>query len=164
MTDKTKKSAHSFGDATTTLGTTMTAQTDQMIALTKANLEKMAGHSRVAMERTMKTVDTLSDVTKGNLEAILESSQIASTAFQSLTQESAEYSKQSLQRAAAATQAMMQVQSVTEFLMVQREYAMTELAIGMAEIAKVSQAMFTNMTAIYEPLLKRASSAMASKD
>ncbi|OYU33775.1 phasin family protein [Novosphingobium sp. PASSN1] len=164
MTEKAKKTANALGDAATALGTTMTAQTEQMIAMTKSNLEKMAVHSREAMERNLKTVDTLTEVSKGNVEAMLESTKIASAAFQTMTQETAEYSKNSLQRAAAAAQAMTQVQSVSDFLVFQRDYAMGEFAIGMAEMAKMSQAMFTTMTAIYEPLLKRAASMTAPKE
>lgn len=164
MTNKPKDAAEMLQSAAETSATMMTAQTEQAISMAKASFEQIATKSREAMEQSLKTVDTITDMTRGNVDALIESSRVASGGMQAIAQEVADYSKHALERTAKAAKSLSQAKTAPELMQLQSEFAQAEFNNAIAEISKLSQGMFKTMTAIFEPLQIRAVAAAQIKD
>lgn len=163
----TKPSTNAAGTAqNAAVGTAamMTAQTEQAITMAKASFEQVATKSREAMAQNLKTVDVTTEMTRGNFDALLESSRVASGGFQVIAQDVAEFSKQSMERTVSAAKALSQAKTAPELMQLQGEFARAEFGTAIAEMTKLSQAMFATMTAIFEPLQKQAVIAAQVKD
>jgi hypothetical protein len=164
MTTMSKKGAETFHPTATNMSAMMTAQTEQAITMAKASFEQVATKSREAMAQNLKTVDVITEMTRGNFDALLESSRLASGGFQAIAQEVADHSKQSLARTTAAAQALAKARTAPELMKLQSEFARAEFSTAIAEVTKLSQEMFKTMTAIFEPLQKQAVLAAQIKD
>jgi hypothetical protein len=143
---------------------TMTAQTEQAIGVAKASFELIATKSREAMEQSLKSVTAITEMTRGNVDALIESSRVASGGMQAIAQDVAEYSKHTLERTATAAKALSQAKTAPELMQLQSEFAQAEFNNAITEMTKLSQDMFKTMTAIFEPLQARAMAAAQIKD
>lgn len=164
MTNASKNKADARHTATTGSAAMMTALTEQSIKQAKANFDQIAIKSREAMEQNIKAVNAVTTMTRGNVEAFLESSRVASGGLQGIAQEVADYSKRALERTASAARSLTQAKTAPELTQIQNEFARAEFDNAVAEIARVSEAMFKTMTAIFEPLQKQAMAAAQIKD
>lgn len=164
MSNTGKKNAETAASITSTPAAMMTAQTEQAITMAKNSFEQIAKGSREAMEQSMKTVNVITEMTRGNVDAFLDSSRAASTGLQAIAQEVSEYSKSSMERTTSAARALTQAKTAPELMKLQSEFARAEFATGIAEYSKLSQAMFQTMTAMFEPLQKQAITAAQIKD
>jgi hypothetical protein len=164
MTNASKNKAETFQTATAGSTAMMTAFTEQSIKQAKANLDQIAIKSREAMEQNIKTVDAVTAMTRGNVDAFLESSRVASGGLQSIAQEVADYSKRALERTTSVARSLTQAKTAPELMQLQSEFARAEFNSAISEIAKLSEAMFKTMTATFEPLQKQAMAAAQIKD
>ena len=137
----------------------MTTQTEQAILMAKANFEQIADKSREAMEQSVQTVNFLTIMTRGHVEALLETARVASGSMQNIAHGVADYSKNTLERAANAARILSQAKSTSELIHLQGEFARNECTIAIAEVTKLSETMFKTMTAIFDPLQKQAVAA-----
>jgi hypothetical protein len=103
-------------------------------------------------------------MTRGNVDALLDSSRAATNGLQAIAQEVTEFAKGSMERTATAARALAQARTAPELVRLQGEFARAEFATAIEEYSKLSQAMFQTMTAIFEPLQKRAITAAQIKD
>lgn len=142
----------------------MTAYTDQAIKQAKANFELIAAKSREAMEQSLKTFNVVTEMTRGNVDALLESSRAASGGLQTIAQEVADHSKRTLERAASAARNLTQAKTTPELIELQSEFARAEFKNAIVEITILSESMFKTMAAIFEPLEKQAMAAAQIKD
>jgi hypothetical protein len=161
MSNATKKNAESETQSPAAL---MTAQTEQAITMAKASFEQIATKSREALEQSMKTVGVVTDMTRGNVDALLESSRAAAGGMQVIAQEVADYGKQTFERTTTAGRTMALARTAPELFQLQSEFARTEFTAAIAEYSKLSQTMFQTMTAMFEPLQKQAITAAQIKD
>ena len=164
MTNLSKNSESNVKASTQSTAALITAQTDQAIKQAKANVEQMAVKSREAIEQNLKTVNLVTEMTRGNVDALLESSRVASGGLQSIAQEVAGYSKRALERTASAAHGLTQAKTAPELFQLQNEFARAEFNAAIAEVAKLSEAMFKTITAVFEPLQKQAMAAAQIKD
>lgn len=142
----------------------MAIQADQAISIAKSRLEEIATKTREAMEMGLKSVDAVATLSRGNVDAMLESSRVAAGAFEAITMEVADYSKQRVERTTSAARALTQAQSVQEMLQLQGEFARAEFTAAVAETTCLSRAIFATLGAIFEPLQQQALSAARTKD
>jgi hypothetical protein len=161
MSNAPKKNAESATPGPVAL---MTAQTEQAISMAKASFEQIATKSREAMEQSMKTVGVVTEMTRGNMDALLESSRTAAGGMQVIAQEVAEYGKQTFERTTAAGRTMALARTAPELIQLQGEFARTEFTTAIAEYSKLSQTMFQTITAMFEPLQKQAVTVAQIKD
>ena len=134
-----------------------TLNTELAIAQAKEAFDHVAAKSREAMEQGLKSVDTMTAMTRGNADALIESSRIATGGLQAIAQDVADFSKQSLERTASAAQTLASAKTMPELAQLQSEFAQTQFKIAVDEFNKLSQTMFQTMTEIFEPLQRRAS-------
>lgn len=164
MTNASKKNAETSPSAIPSPAALMTAQTEQAITMAKASFEQIATKSREAMEQSMKTIGAVTEMTRGNVDALLESSRTAAGGMQVIAQDVADYGKQTFERTTAAGQIMARARTAPELIQLQSEFARTEFTTAIAEYSKLSQTMFQTMTAMFAPLQKQAITAAQIKD
>lgn len=164
MTNINKKGTDAPQSATLGSAAMMTAQTEQAITMAKASFEQIASKSREAMEQSLKTVGVVTEMTRGNVDALLESSRAAASGIQSIAQELADYTKSSFERTTTAGRTMALARTAPELIQLQSEFARTEFTTAIAEYSKLTQTMFQTMTQIFEPLQKQAMTAAQIKD
>lgn len=145
-------------------GAVMTTQTEQAIRQSKATFEQIATNSRVAMEQSLKTVNAIATMTRGNVEALLDASRLASGGLQLIAHEIANYSKRTLERTTSAARALTLAKTAPELMQLQSEFARVEFDNAVSEVSALSETMFETMTAIFEPLQKQAIAAAQIKD
>lgn len=126
----------------------------------KARLQSIATEfndkAKVAVEKSTKLVEELSEITKGNVEALVESSKIAAKGAETLGQSAAEYGRQSFERSSATFKSFASVKSPTEFFQLQSEVLTSTFDSLAAEAAKTSEAFLKLAGDIAQPLSSRA--------
>ena len=117
----------------------MTASTEQAMTIAKARFEDVAAKSREAMELGLKAVDVAAATSRGNVDALLESSRMASGALEAIARDVADYAKQRADRTTAAARALTEAKSVPELVQMQGDFARAEFAAAIGETARLSQ-------------------------
>ena len=164
MANTAKPVALPISAAEPTSSATIAVQTGQAIGFAKSRVEEMSTKSREAMEMGLKSVDAVATMSRGNVDAIVEASRVAAGAFEAISKEVADYSKQRVERTTSAARAMTQAQSLPELLQLQGDFARAEFAAAIAETTRLSQTVFATLGAIFEPLQQQAMAAAQSKD
>src|SRR3546814_12560946 len=77
------------------------------------------GKAKVAVEKSGKIIEELNELTKGNVEAVVESGKIAAKGAETLGQEAADYSRRSFEKATATMKSFSSVKSPTAFFQLQ---------------------------------------------
>ncbi len=159
MANNAKTAAPAEPTAQPTAVAMMTPQSEQAITFAKNQLDVASTKSREAMQVGLKAFDAVTTMSRGNVDALLQSSRVASGAFNAIAKEFADYSKQSVERAASAAQSLTSAKTVPELMQMQSEFARVEFATAIAEATRLSQAMVATMTAIVEPLQQQVKAA-----
>lgn len=115
------------------------------------------GKAKSAMEKSSKAVGEINDITKGNLEAIVESSKIAAKGFESIGQSAAEYGRASFEKTSATLKSFASVKSPTEFFQLQSELLSSTFDSLASESAKTSESMLKLAGEMAQPISSRVS-------
>ncbi|HEY0626666.1 MAG TPA: phasin family protein [Allosphingosinicella sp.] len=115
--------------------------------------------TKTVVEKGSKLVEELTDLTKGNVEAIVASSRVAAKGVETLGQEAADYGRRSFEEASAALKSLAEVKSPTDFFKLQSDYARSAFDGWVAESAKASETMIKLAGEIAEPITSRYSVA-----
>lgn len=113
--------------------------------------------AKSAMERSSKAMEELGDLTKGNLEAMVETSKIAAKGFEQISQHMAEAGRSSFERTSATLKNYASVKSPTEFFQLNSELMTSAFDTMASETAKASEAMLKLAGEIAQPLSNRVS-------
>src|SRR3546814_14151428 len=97
--------------------------------------------AKVAVEKSCKIIEELNELTKGNVEAVVESGKIAAKGAETLGQEAADYSRRSFEKATATMKSFASVKSPTEFFQLQSEFFSSTFDALASEAAKKHTAM-----------------------
>ena len=112
--------------------------------------------AKAAVEKSSKIVEEMNELTKGNVEAIVESSKIAAKGAESLGQEAAEYSRKNFEKATATMKSFASVKSPTEFFQLQSEFFSSAFDSMASEASKSSEALLKLAGDVVQPLSSRA--------
>ena len=115
--------------------------------------------TKTAMERNAKMMEEMSDLTKGNVEAIVASGRTAAQGFQTLGQEAADFGRRSFEEASATLKSFAEVKSPTDFFRLQSDYARSAFDSMIAESSKMSESMIKLAGEVAEPITNRAAIA-----
>lgn len=118
-------------------------------------LAEMNDKAKAAMEKSSKAMEEMGDITKGNLEAVVESSKIAAKGFESIGQSAAEYGRASFEKTSATFKSFASVKSPAEFLQLQSELVTSTFDAIASESAKTSEAMLKLVGEIAQPISSR---------
>ena len=111
--------------------------------------------ARTAMEKSTKLVEEMTDLAKGNIEAVVASSKVAARGVETLSQEAADYSRRSFEQASNAFKSFAEVKSPTEFFKLQSDFARSAFDGAVAETSKMSEAMIKLAGEVAEPISSR---------
>lgn len=115
----------------------------------------MNQRAQSAMEKNAKLVEEMNELAKGNVEAMVESTRIATKGFESLSQEAAEYGRKSFEQASATVKNMAQVKSPTDLFKLQSDYVRSAFDMYVAEASKTTEHMMKLAGDAAQPLSNR---------
>lgn len=145
----------------TTIMTDAIETTKKVAAEAKEKFQAMFGDfnekAKVAVEKSSKMLEDINEITKGNVEAVVESSKIAAKGAEALGQEAAEYSRKSFEKATATMKNFASVKSPTEFFQLQSEFFSSAFDTMASEASKSSEAVLKLAGDVVQPLSTRFS-------
>jgi phasin family protein len=112
-----------------------------------------------AMERSTRMLEEMTELTRGNVEALVASSKVAARGVETLGQEAAEYGRRSFEEASAALKSFAEVKSATDFFKLQGDYARSAFDSLVAESSKMSEQVIKLAGEVAEPITSRYSVA-----
>jgi phasin family protein len=115
--------------------------------------------ARVQIERNTRIAEEMTELGRGNVEAIVASTKVAAKGVETIGQEVAEYSRKSFEEASAALKAFAEVKSPTDFFRLQSEFARTQFDSLVAETSRFSETMIKIAGDVAAPLTSRYSVA-----
>jgi phasin family protein len=144
-----------FADA----GQNMFANAGQnMFANAGQNLFAGAGErSQDVVRRGQKAAEDMADITRSNVEAIVESGRLATEGARSIGQDVVARGRQGVEQAADAIRTLAEAKSPTEFVQLQSELARTSFDRMVAETSRLTESMVKLAGEAFQPLSNRAS-------
>ncbi|MBJ7444200.1 MAG: phasin family protein, partial [Sphingobium sp.] len=126
---------------------------------TKAKLETVYADlnekAKAGVEKSTKAIEELSDLAKGNVEALVESGKIAAKGMETLGQEAVDYSRKSFEKATASFKTFSTIKTPTEFFQLQSQLFSSSFDDFTKEAAKSSEAMMKLAGDVASPLTAR---------
>jgi phasin family protein len=111
--------------------------------------------SREAMQRSARIVEEMTDLARGNVEALVASSKVAARGVEQLSQEAAEFSRRSFEQASTAFRSFSEVRTPADFFRLQSDFARSAFDGVVAESSKVSEAVLKLAGEVAEPITSR---------
>lgn len=115
--------------------------------------------TRTVVAKSAKVAEGMTELTKGNVEAIVESSKIAAKGIENLGQGAADYGRRSFEEASAVLKSFAEVKSPTEFFKLQGDFARSAFDSWVSESSKASEAVIKLAGQVAEPITSRYSAA-----
>lgn len=125
----------------------------------QAILGDVNDRARTAIEKNTRIVEELTELTRGNVEALVTSSKVAARGVEALGQEAANYGRKSFEEASTALRSFAEIKSPTDLFRLQSEYAKSSFDSIVSESSKFSEAMVKLAGEVFEPLSSRYSVA-----
>lgn len=128
---------------------------------TKAKLETAYADfnekAKASVEKSTKAIEELSDIAKGNVEALVESGKIAAKGMEGIGQDAVEYSRKSFEKATASFKSFSTVKTPTEFFQLQSQFLSSSFDEMAKEAARSSEALIKLASEVAQPLTARVS-------
>jgi len=126
---------------------------------TQAMFGDFNARAKQSVERSTKIVEEMTDLTRGNVEALVASSKVAARGFETIAQDVAEFGRRSFEDASTAVKSFAEVRSATDLFRLQSEFARSAFDNVVAESSKMSEAMIKLAGEVAEPITSRYSVA-----
>jgi phasin family protein len=123
------------------------------------NFEKAVDFSRKQMDEMNKAAEEMNSFAKGNLEAVIASSQAAAKGFETLTKAATDYSKKSMEGMGESWKTLTSAKTPKDFFEVQTATAKSQYDAMITEASKMSELTLKVMADVFEPLSSRMSLA-----
>jgi phasin family protein len=115
--------------------------------------------ARTQIERNTRLAEELTELSKGNIEAVVASTKVAAKGLETIGQEVAEYSRKSFEDASAALKGFAEAKSATDFFRLQSDFARTQFDSLVAESSRLSETVLKLAGDVAQPLTSRYSVA-----
>ena len=148
-------SAHPAPKKELTMDTTLHATAEK----TQAMFADMNNRTKEAMEKSTKLFADMNEFAKGNVEAVVESSKVAMKAFESLSQEAADYTRRSFESATATMRTLAAVKTPAELMKLQSDFVRQSFDNLVAETSKQTEAMIKLAGDVAQPISNRVAVA-----
>ena len=109
-----------------------------------------------AVKRSQKAIEELTEVSKGNVEALVDAGKIAVEGARSLSQDVVETGREGVEKAADAVRALAEAKSPTEFLQLQTEFARAQFDRFVAESSRLTESFVKLAGEAIQPIQTRA--------
>ncbi|KQS05084.1 hypothetical protein ASG11_01600 [Sphingomonas sp. Leaf357] len=137
-----------------------TKEVNIMEATIKNAAEKAKTLFTDANSKSTQAFAEINEFSKGNIEAIVESSKIAAKGIEALGQDAAEYSRKQFEGATAALKSLSTVKSPTDFFKLQSDYARSAFDSLVAQTSKNTEAMMKLAGEVAQPISNRVAIAV----
>ncbi len=137
----------------------MKKETAQVADRLQAVFGDVNERARTQIERNTRIAEEMTELSKGNVEAMVASTKIVAKGLETVGQEVAEYSRKSFEDASAALKSFTEVKSATDFFRLQSDFARSQFDGLVAESSKLSETMIKLAGDVAEPLASRYSVA-----
>ena len=114
-----------------------------------------------AMKKTTEMASGMTDMAKGSMEAMVESSRIAATGAQDFAKDMAEYNRRTMEHVTAAMKEMTQAKSPTELFKLQSDYASKLFDLAIAETSRTTESMMKLAGEVTRPMQNQIAEATA---
>lgn len=132
------------------------------VAQAQAGIETMNEKVCDMMEKNMKSMTDLTEFTKGNVEAMIESAKAATTAAETMTLHFVESSKKSMEEAQAAIKSMTSAKTPNELMQFQTDFAKGQFDKAVANWSQMSETWMKLAGEVVQPLSNRMAIASES--
>ena len=111
--------------------------------------------AKAGVEKSTKALEEISDITKGNVEALVESGKIAAKAMETIGQDAVDYSRKNYEKATATIKSFSTVKTPTEFFQLQSQLFASAFDDFSKQSAKGSEAFIKLANEVSQPLTAR---------
>jgi len=108
------------------------------------------------VKKSQKVAEELADLTRANVEAIVESGRVAAEGARSIGQDVVAISRDGVEQAADAIRSLAEAKSPTEYLQLQGEFARASFDRAVAETSKLAEQMVKLAGQAFQPISNRA--------
>jgi phasin family protein len=158
-----KKAAEATAEATTQINERTTEMQNEATRVVNESAQAFIGdinkRAKNGVERSARIFEEMTDLARGNIEALVASSKVAARGVETLSQEAAEFGRKSFEEASAAVRTFTEVRSPTDFFRLQSEFAKSQFDSLVAESSKMSEAVIKLAGEVAEPITSRYSVA-----
>jgi phasin family protein len=137
----------------------MKKETAQVADRLQAVFGDVNERARTQIERNTRIAEQFTDLSKGNVEAMVASTKIVAKGLETVGQEVAEYSRKSFEDASSALRSFAEVKSATDFFRLQSDFVRGQFDGFVSESSKLSETMIKLAGDVAEPLASRYSVA-----
>lgn len=113
--------------------------------------------AKAHVEKSTKAVEEMSDMAKGNMEAMVESGKIAAKGMEMMGQEAVDFTRKNFEKATASFKSLATAKTPTEFFQLQSQLFSSSFDDFTKEAAKNSEAMMKLAGDVAQPLTARMS-------
>lgn len=128
-------------------------------AQAKAMFTETTDRAKSALEKGTRLFADINDFSKGNVDAVVESTKIAAKGAEEVARYSTDYAKATVEKFNATARQFASVKSPTEFLKLQSELAKDSVDSFMAESAKFTENYLKLLGEIAQPISNRVAVA-----
>lgn len=137
------------------MATNFTESVTPGAAKAQALFGDLNARAKAAVEKSAKFGEELTDLAKGNVEALMASSKAAAKGAETLAQEAAEYGKKHFERTTSTLSGFAAVKSPTELFQLQSDFARTSIDEAIAGASRLSETWLKLAGDIFQPLSSR---------
>jgi phasin family protein len=138
---------------------TATAAMSKLAGETEARIEQardeMTERMREMMEKSMKSLNEMSEFARGNVEAMIESAKAAAQGAETLTAHVAEQSRTTMEEAQAALRAMSSARTPNELVQAQNDFAKSQFDKAVAGWSNMSETWLKLAGDVVQPISSR---------
>jgi phasin family protein len=113
--------------------------------------------SQEAVKRSQKVAEELADLTRANVEALVESGRVAAEGARSIGQDVVAKSRENVEQAADVIRTLAEAKSPTEYLQLQSDLARASFDRAVSETSKLTESLVKLAGEAFQPLSNRAS-------
>jgi phasin family protein len=113
--------------------------------------------SQQLVKRSQKVAEELADLTRANVEAVVEAGRVAAEGARSIGQEAVSSGRDSFEHAADAIRSLAEAKSPTEYLQLQSDFARASFDRVVAESSRLTESLVKLAGEAFQPLSNRAS-------
>jgi len=113
--------------------------------------------TKTAMEKSARAFEELGELTRGNLEAVVESSRIAAKGVETLGQDAAEFGRKSFEKTSATMKSFAGIKTPAEFFQLQSELMSQAMDSFASETARNSEKLLKLANEVSQPISNRVS-------
>ena len=112
--------------------------------------------SQELAKKSQKVAEELADLTRANVEAVVEAGRVAAEGARSIGQDVVAKQRDSVEQAADAIRSLAEAKSPTEYLQLQSDFARASFDRAVAETSKLTETLVKLAGEAFQPLSNRA--------